>query len=55
MEIQKVLSIFSQALAGIALVLPYVSETVEMPPEYYEVQEIPLPVGVAPELSLIHI
>ena len=41
MKIQKVLNIFSQALAGFALVLPYVGQSVEMPPEYYEVQEIP--------------
>jgi len=51
MKIQKFLNIFSQALAGFALVLPYVGQAVEMPPEYYEVQEIPLPVGVAPEIG----
>ena len=51
MKIQKVLNIFSQALAGFALVFPYVSQAVEMPPEYYEVQEIPLPVEVAPEIG----
>ena len=51
MKIQNILHIFNCTLVCMALVLPFSGSAVEMPPEYYEVQEIPLPVGVAPEIG----